>query len=243
MPFLPAPHSIVRLFIDFDGTIVPQDVGNFFFEQFSGVEMWEDNRLYVEGEISARELYHRNTRRIRRIDEEMIDAFCSEFSVDPGFPRFVEWSRREGYPLVILSDGLDAYIERILRAADCIPEFHANHLALLPGGGCEVILPTPDEHCDRCANCKRNHILTRSGDRDIVVLIGDGVSDFCPSRYADLVFAKGKLETHCQRENIRFRRFDNFDDVLSILRRMISTRVLQRRGQTELRRKDVWLQG
>jgi len=237
------PQPTIRIFVDFDGTIVPQDVGNFFFEQFSGSAMWDDNRLYVAGEISAGELYRRNTARIAAIDESMIDAFCSRFAVDPAFPVFTAWAQAEGYPLMILSDGLDAYIERILRAAGCEAEYRANHLSLRPEGGCDVILPTPDEVCDRCANCKRNHMLTHSGDRDVVVLIGDGISDFCPAHYADLVFAKGKLERHCQQENIRFRRYDDFGDVLAAMQRMIASRSLQRRGQTELRRNDVWRQG
>jgi 2-hydroxy-3-keto-5-methylthiopentenyl-1-phosphate phosphatase len=238
-----SPQPTIRIFVDFDGTIVPQDVGNFFFEQFSGLVMWEDNRSYIDGVISARELYRRNAERIAGIDEAVIDAFCTRFAIDPAFPAFTAWARDEAYPLMILSDGLDAYIERILRAGGCETEFRANQLVLRQDGRCEVVLPSPDEICDRCANCKRNHMLTLSGDRDIVVLIGDGVSDYCPAGFADLVFAKGLLETHCQKENIRFRRFDDFRDVLVTMQRMIASRTLQRRGQTELRRKEVWREG
>lgn len=237
------PEPTIRFFIDFDGTIVPQDVGNFFFEQFSGSAMWDDNRLYVDGVISARELYHRNVQRIGAIDQTMIDAFCSRFSIDPGFPDFVAWAEENGYPVMILSDGLDAYIARILDRGDCTVDFRANHLRLRADGRCDVILPTPDETCDRCANCKRNHMLTESGDKDIIVMIGDGISDFCPAGFADLVLAKGKLEQHCQRENIRFRRYDGFADALDTIRRMIASRTLQRRGQTALRRNDLWRQG
>ena len=39
--------------IDFDGTIVKEDVGDRFFEHFSGREMWKDNDCYRDGKISA----------------------------------------------------------------------------------------------------------------------------------------------------------------------------------------------
>ena len=52
-----------------------------------------------------------------------------------------------------------------------------------------------------CANCKRNHLLTKSGDESVIVYIGNGSSDQCPSRYADIVFAK-LLLTLREAENI-----------------------------------------
>ena len=237
------PATTIRIFIDFDGTIVPQDVGNYFFEQFSGAAMWEDNRLYVEGAISAKELYERNTKRIEHIDETLLDTFCARFSIDAGFQAFLAWADEHQYPVLVLSDGLDAYIERIFGKAGLSVDFRANHLHIHPEGSCEVVLPSADEECTRCANCKRNHMLAGSGDKDVVVLIGDGISDFCPAQYADLVFAKGKLETWCQQQNIRFRRYDDFADILGTMERMISSRTLQRRGQTALRRAQIWGQG
>jgi 2-hydroxy-3-keto-5-methylthiopentenyl-1-phosphate phosphatase len=49
------------------------------------------------------------------------------------------------------------------------------------------------------------------------VLIGDGRSDFCISRRADLVFACSKLAIHCEQNDIPFVPFVGFDTVRRLL--------------------------
>lgn len=230
----------IRLYCDFDGTIVPEDVGNCFFERFSGTEMWEDNALYISGAISARELFLRNAARIGAITAVDVDRFCAGFSVDASFPGFVAWAEHQGCPLMVLSDGLDAYIARILASASLRVPFRSNELLLREGGGCSVTFPSPDEECDRCANCKRNHMLVETPDNDFIVLVGDGVSDFCPARYADLVFAKGRLITHCQEQNISFRTFSSFDDIARDLETLRARKRIRKRRSAELLRRSAW---
>ena len=38
----------------------------------------------------------------------------------------------------------------------------------------------------------------------MIVYVGDGYSDRCPVQYADIVFAKGDLQTYCQEQNISY---------------------------------------
>jgi 2-hydroxy-3-keto-5-methylthiopentenyl-1-phosphate phosphatase len=51
-----------------------------------------------------------------------------------------------------------------------------------------------------------------------VILVGDGKSDYCLAKHADIVFAKGKLITHCEQENIPFHRFQTFAEVLKLVK-------------------------
>ena len=124
------PQASLRVFCDFDGTIVRQDVGDAFFETFSGREMWDDNALFQAGKISARETFARHFSRISALDDAAMDRFCLGFSVDPGFSRFLDMMDAAHIPVTILSDGLDIYISRILGPLSERVEVFTNHVDL-----------------------------------------------------------------------------------------------------------------
>lgn len=235
--------GIIRIYCDFDGTIVREDVGDKFFEHFSGPEMWADNKLYCDGEIPSDELYRRNIARIGAISQQDVDAFCAEYSVDPTFVTFTGWAEEQGFPLMIVSDGFDAYIEPLLARAGLAVPYVANAFRITADGKPKVAFPHRYPDCTCSANCKRNHVLLNSADEDYIVYVGDGRSDFCPARYSDLVFARGTLETYCQEDNISFRRFDSFDDVRNVIETLTAKKRLRKPKRAELLRKSVWMSG
>ena len=80
-------------------------------------------------------------------------------------------------------------------------------------------------------------MLTSAGEEDILCLVGEGFSDQCPARYADIVFAKDGLQTYCQRENISYFPYATFADVTARLRTLASRpRLRPRRRALEERR-------
>lgn len=83
--------------------------------------------------------------------------------------------------------------------------------------------------------------MVNSADDDIIVMIGDGYSDRCPVKYADVVFAKSSLEKYCQRENVTFTAFRTFDDVRRKLESILSKKRFRKPKQPELRRKRAWM--
>ena len=54
--------------------------------------------------------------------------------------------------------------------------------------------------------------LRRPGD--VVLVFGDGPSDLCPAREADLVFARGHLAERCEQEGLEWRPLTDFAEVL-----------------------------
>lgn len=176
-----------------------------------------------------------------------IAAFVDQFTVDEYFPRFKDFCSNHGIPLVILSDGLDFYVERILNRnglGDC--KFFANNLGFINSDGVtklQITFPYTDSECQFCGNCKRNHMLTLSGDDDIIVYVGDGISDRCPVGYADIVFAKKDLIQYCQRQNITYFEYANFQDVQQRLEMLLAKKRLRKRREAEMARRDVFMQG
>ncbi len=238
-PDLPLSPKI-KIFSDFDGTISLLDVGDAFFEHFAGPEIREDIRRYEGRLIGAKELFRRGAARIRNISLEAVESFCAGFDLDPAFRPFLDWCASKRIDLVIVSDGMDVYVKPLLARAGIDVPFFCNEMRILPNGRAEVSFPWDNAESADCANCKRNILLTRSGDEDIIVLVGDGYSDRCPARYADLVFAKGSLETWCQRENISFTMFRDFDDVRKKLEQVIARKRFRRPHQAMLRRSLAW---
>lgn len=237
------PAPTVRIFADFDGTVSVVDVGDALLRRFCG----EDHYAAIldswqEGRLTAPECYRALFDAVPRLTAEMLEDFLADHAIDETFPRFASWCASKDYPLMILSDGFDAYIEPLLRKAGVTAVYRANRL-FLGDGGPRPEFPHHDPYCPQLANCKRNHMLLQSRDEDLIVYIGDGSSDFDAASYADMVFARGTLEHWCQQQNITFRRFSSFATVQDALSTMIAEGKLRPRKRARIRRQQLWATG
>ncbi len=236
----------VKIFVDFDGTITINDVGNTLFREFGGSACDGFIAEYHEEKLSARELFRREAAAAGRVLPVELNALLDRQGIDPGFKDFVDFCRLRNIEFHIISDGLDYYIDRVLRAHGIRDvSFVANSLSLEPSGTdgrtlLSLDFPHSDSVCDRCACCKRNFMLTHGGDDDILVLIGEGYSDRCPAQYADIVFAKKDLQTFCQQENISYYLYSTFHDVTERLTELLGRRQLRKRRRAELKRKEAF---
>jgi 2-hydroxy-3-keto-5-methylthiopentenyl-1-phosphate phosphatase len=238
---------VLRVYSDFDGTIVREDVGNRLFRTFAPDDAERIVAGYLNGTINARQCLSAECAAVPAMDRATFNRFADGFHVDPTFPPFVQWCREGGIPLMVLSDGLDAYVGPILARAG-VPDlpFAANHAVFGEVDGVpklSVEFPYRDEACEQCGNCKRNHMITTSGDDDVLVYIGDGISDRCPARHADVVFARRSLIVYCQEQNITYHTFDDFDEVRWRLERLRLEKRLHQRREAAVARRGVFLQG
>lgn len=241
---------MVHVFVDFDGTITRGDVGDALFERFGGERSLGAVDAYRRGEISAVECYRRECEACGAVPLDGLRAFLDSREIDPTFGEFDAWCRERGFSLTILSDGMDHYIRAILERHGLghVP-FVSNLLALEPGpepgfARFRPSFPNTDETCDRCASCKRNHMLNAAADDDVIVYAGEGYSDRCPVQYADVVFAKDELMRHCEETSIAYYPYSSFADVRDRLERLGRDGAgLPRRRRAAIARKDVFLGG
>lgn len=233
-----------KIFVDFDGTITKQDVGEAMFLKFGDevkariiIQEWIDNQ------INARESWQMLCNTIENFDPDQFDKFLDSIEIDDTFNQFINYCNNSGFEVRILSDGLDYYISRILQREELSSiEVFSNRLIfenekLIP------VFPHTDEECDRCANCKRNHILNYSGGDEYSVYIGDGWSDVCPAQFCDFIFAKNSLLKYCEVNRITYFPFNSFDDVIKKLELLKDKKRLKKRHQAELKRKEVYIKG
>jgi 2-hydroxy-3-keto-5-methylthiopentenyl-1-phosphate phosphatase len=228
----------LKTFIDFDGTITTEDIGDAFFLRFGGEACMNHVRDYREGRISARECFSREVAEIHTLPLQEADDFARSRTLTPGFGEFVRFCREQALEFHVVSDGLDFYIERILAAHGIEGvSFTSNRLQLDPP---TVLFPHSAAECDRCACCKRNVMLGLAGDQDIIAYVGEGYSDRCAAQYADIVFAKDDLQRFCQKENISYYPYADFHDVISRYRQLLARKRLRKRRRAELRRREAF---
>lgn len=204
---------------DFDGTVSPMDVGYGVLQRFTS-RGWDDiDRAYCSGEIGSKEAYSRIAALIAVTREEMGDYVRAHARVDPHFVPFHAFCREEGIDLRILSDGLDFYIDLVLRkdGLEDIP-FFSNVARFGDGRAFAIEFPEANPACNRCGTCKTLILERLRPSFDRVIYIGDGYSDVCPAERADIVFAKGILYGAFAKKGLPCIRYGDFGDVLRHIR-------------------------
>ncbi len=206
------------IFCDFDGTIAQNDVGDMLFKTFAN---WPECEMLVQqwlrGEISSRECMEREAV-TARLTREQLDAFCDAQALTPGFIEFTEFCRQRNWPLLVLSDGLDYYIQRILLRHGLDLPILANHLEFVSPDRIVTSFPYFEHSCGKCGNCKGYHLRRLAKPGKKIAYIGDGYSDRCGAQEANLIFAKGDLAKWCEEKLREYFRFENFENVLNWLK-------------------------
>jgi 2,3-diketo-5-methylthio-1-phosphopentane phosphatase len=213
----------VVVLCDFDGTVAEEDVGDLLFQRFGGPSARDAARSWERGEISSRECLEKQVLAASRCTPEALRSFTHTCRLDPYFKDFHDFARRRGIEVVVLSDGLDFYIERMLARNGCgAIEFFANHLRI-DVQTLRVEFPWYNlRDCTECGCCKTHHLYRYRHQGYFIVYVGNGLSDRCPSENADLVFAKGELLAYCREKRINCVEFANFRDIeREVLRRVV----------------------
>lgn len=205
-------------FIDFDGTIASEDVCYSMVEKYARDGWQKFNKLWEEKSISTVECAQGILNTISAHPEEM-ETFFAQMKLDEYFKEFQAWAKNNNYPIYILSDGYERYIRLILeKEGVCLPYF-SNKLIYEPKQGWRMETPYLNEACGQCGVCKSNLLQERKKHGAIHVYIGDGYSDICPIKHCDIIFAKNNLANYCKKERISFNYFDDFSDILKLLKK------------------------
>lgn len=212
---------------DFDGTISKIDTGIAIIDELRLDEAWEIEYIWRRGEISSMECLARQWEMVKLSPTELYH-FIDSLEIDPLFLEFLKLVRKREAGIAILSDGLDFYVDRLLgqqglslcaddahlRSDECVVRY-AN-AAMVTADGIHIDFPYCN-HCGQCGNCKVEHLFRLRKGFSRVIYIGDGHSDLCAARYADLIFAKDALAEDCERSNRQYLPFSSFADVVAAL--------------------------
>lgn len=203
-----------QIFVDFDGTISRNDTTDLILEQFADHRWIDVETAWQQGEIGSRECMAAQVA-LLRVTPEAFNLAVRRIEIDPGFAAFLQVCEDVSMPVVILSDVLDLVADAVLHHAGVKLPVFSNQLNWVGGDRWSLSFPHAKPDCASAAgNCKCSRMLSRRNQGGPRVLIGDGRSDYCGAAEADVVFAKGRLASYCQRKRIPHIPFEDFDDLL-----------------------------
>ena len=212
-----APANDWLVICDFDGTIAHVDVTDGVLNRFA-LPQWEAIEAdWKAGQIGSRECMARQVDLVRA-PREALDAYLDTVEIDPDFPAFVADCRARGLEVVVISDGIDYSIKRILQrhGVDDLP-LASNRLEFLGGDRYRLEFPEANAKCSAGSGTCKCRVSSRRASGRSRLLIGDGSSDFCLAAEADLVFAKDKLLTRCIEQRLPHRACPDFASALRLL--------------------------
>lgn len=201
------------LLSDFDGTACQIDIGENLMKKHAGPAWPALIADWKAGRITTTQCFTRECE-LARLTRETVLSFAEKQSLEPSFVAVHETLAKRGVPVVVLSDGLDIYIDLILRKHGLTDvAFFANH-AVFPKGFLWPEFPYFEEGCGSCGNCKGSHIRHYQKEGySPVIYVGDGLSDRCVVGKADLLFAKDDLLEHVRANGHEAIPYCDFHDV------------------------------
>jgi len=200
----------------FDGTITKNNLSLLIREHFAP-EVWRDIEAdYLREQITVEESNRRQFALIKESKERLQEFVRCNIDVRQGFPEFIADCKVKGTPLVIVSSGLDFYIEAVLSKLGMSDiELYCGKTEFNEKG---IIVSYSNQTGNTIKQGFKVSKLNWLKQRDnTIIYIGDGLSDLEAARHANFVFATGHLAMLLKEEHIRWNQFNNFLDIRHML--------------------------
>lgn len=221
-----ASLPLFRVFLDFDGTLVGPNVAIVLVEKFAKdgarVAHEVDEQLH-RGEITLRQAWERQAALLPadRV-EEMAQWVVDEIPLRPGAHELLRLLKQQGYPVVILSGGIDFYITAVLKREGLDLPFFSDAFEKGPNGQLRVVHPFGHATCRQCGICKAQVVHSELPKARRTMFIGDGSTDKFAAEVSDVVFARRRLLQYCKDRGIPVYPFEEFSPVTEQIRKWTS---------------------
>lgn len=207
------------VFFDFDNTIATCDVFDSLLPVFSRDKLWVKlEKEWEKGKIGSHICLGKQIKGMS-ITKRALDNHLSKMKLDRYFGKLVNILGAKKIKVIVLSDNFDYILKRILgRHAIKNLKIYSNKLNFSKG---RLIprFPNQSKKCKVCAHCKTKNLLANVSSDSIIIYVGDGRSDICPSQYADIVFAKDSLLKHFQDKKLTCFAYKSLKDVFNYFKR------------------------
>ena len=198
---------------DFDGTITHADVSYMVLDTFADGDWRKLLAEYRAGKITVGDFNTRAFAMVKADRETPLGFIKGKVKVRAGFSRLVGYCQRRGFRFVIVSNGLDFYIEDILKELGMPDiEVFAARTEFNPRGVKVRYIGPDGNHLQSDFKEAYVRLFISQGYR--VIYIGNGVSDLSPARRAHHIFATGDLLDSCRRMKVDCTPFHNLADII-----------------------------
>jgi 2-hydroxy-3-keto-5-methylthiopentenyl-1-phosphate phosphatase len=201
---------------DFDGTIIRNNLSVLIREHFAPDAWRAIEADYLEGRIAVEESNRRQFALIKEPKKKLQEFVRGHINVRQGFPELIADCEAKGNHLVIVSSGLDFYIDTVLSELGMFgTELYCGKTEFNKKG---IMVSYVDQKGNTVKQGFKISNLNWLKQRDkTIVYIGDGLSDLEAACHAHYVFATGHLATLLTEKHISWSSFDNFFDIRSKL--------------------------
>jgi len=198
---------------DFDGTLTEEDVSFLILDAFATGDWRQLLTQYREGKIPVGRFNTKAFAMVKADKPTLLQFVRSKARIRAGFHELLAYCHRQGFEFVIVSNGLDFYINTILKdmGIDNIQVFAAQTRFIANGIDVRYIGPKGNQLED---NFKDAYVSLFLGRGYRLIYAGNGISDVSPARQAHHIFATGELLTCCQEMNLNCTPFIDLNDVI-----------------------------
>ncbi len=201
---------------DFDGTITEEDVSFKLLDTFASGNWRQLQKEYEKAKISVGRFNTLAFAMVKADRETLLEVARTTVKIRPGFQELVACCRRKGFRFVIVSNGLDFYIEEILRDIGLENiEIFAARTRFHPEGLRVQYIGPDGKNVDAAFKDAYADMFLNQGYR--VIYVGNGTSDFPPASRCHYIFATGSLLTRCKQTKLPFSPFADFTEVVRVL--------------------------
>jgi 2-hydroxy-3-keto-5-methylthiopentenyl-1-phosphate phosphatase len=168
---------------------------------------------YRQGKITVGDFNTRACAMVKADRQSMLNLMKGKVEIRQGFADLLSLCENHDFKFIIVSNGLDFYIQDILMDLDIkgIEVIAARTQFDTEGLKVQYIGPDGEALLDNFKLAYTRLFLDKGYD---VVYIGNGISDFTPASYCSRVFATGELLDTCRRENLECTSFDELSEVV-----------------------------
>jgi HAD superfamily phosphoserine phosphatase-like hydrolase len=206
--------------LDYDGTLTTHECNEIALQRFVG-DAWRALEAEAQADrMSHAECFDLQVRMIEAPRDELLRLLTAVAEPAPGLAAFFAALEERGGRAAVVSAGLREAIEGFWRR-ESLPQLELFASELVgggPGGGPPYRLAFSEAlgDCPRCGprSCKSAVLRALRRPGDLVIVFGDGASDLCPAREADLTFARGHLAERCAAEGLAWRPLGDFAAVM-----------------------------
>ncbi len=204
---------------DFDGTITEKDVSFRLLDTFADMGWRQLLREYQEGKMSVGRFNTSAFAMVKADRQTLSNVAKDTVKLRPGFHEMVACCRRKGFRFVVVSNGLDFYIEEILKdTGESDVEFFAAKTCFHPEGLKVQYIGPDGSSLDSDFKGAYVDLFLREGYR--IMYVGNGDSDFSPAKRCHYVFATDNLLAHCRQANLDCVPFTDLNEVAGVIERL-----------------------
>ena len=203
---------------DFDGTITKKDGLYSFIDAYAQNSWLEIEDMWQKGKISSKECLIEEFNLIPNLSEALISDFIQTLEIDEYFKDFYNEIYEREIDFYLVSDGIDYFIDKILRRFGLGNIKVISNHGEFKGGKFRITFPNDYPKCvNNAGTCKCKVLSNLREKYEKIIYIGDGVSDFCVAPHADILFAKKALIDYCRQNDIKYTPFNDFRDIINKL--------------------------